>query len=200
MKHLAIFGGTFNPFHNGHFQILNAVSQSGLVDKILLIPSKIPPHKEVGFLADEKHRLNMCRLAAEEFENASVTDIELLRSGKSYTIDTLHELIKRYPDYKPALIIGGDMMASFSEWKDYKQILKIADLIVFSRKGIDLAGFEKSISDLTKIGANIFVFDDDIDHISSTQIRNNIGNLGFLGKYIPKNILDYIISNGVYDE
>ena len=158
MKHLAVFGGTFNPFHNGHFQILSAVLRSGIADKILLIPSKIPPHKEVGFLADEKHRLDMCRIIAEEFENVSVSDIELMRNGKSYTIDTLRELIQMYPDYKPALVVGGDMIASFCEWKNYEQIIKIADIIVFSREGVNEADVNSSISALADKGANIFIF------------------------------------------
>ncbi|MBQ8304446.1 MAG: nicotinate-nicotinamide nucleotide adenylyltransferase, partial [Clostridia bacterium] len=97
MKRIALFGGTFNPFHNAHFEMLEAVVKSNLADEILLVPTKLPPHKECDFLADETHRLKMCALAAQHFANVTACDMELKMQGKSYTFNTVSEL-KRSSD------------------------------------------------------------------------------------------------------
>ena len=92
MKKIAIFGGTFNPFHNAHYEMLKAIAQSDLADEILLMPTKLPPHKECDFLADETHRFNMCVLAAKKFPNVTASDFELKLTGKSYTFNTVSAL------------------------------------------------------------------------------------------------------------
>lgn len=200
MKTIAVFGGTFNPFHNGHMQMLKALTASDRIDKTLLIPSKIPPHKKVDFLAADEHRLNMCRLAAEVVKDAEVCDIELKRSGKSYTVDTLCELAAVYPNDRLALAVGGDMLTSFTSWRNYSDILKKAGLIAFRRADTDNRSFDCAVESLINEGADITVMDERITDISSTVIRESINDIDLLKKYLPENILKYIIQNKVYGD
>ena len=200
MKTIAVFGGTFNPFHIGHEEMLSAVCRLDFVDKVLIMPSKIPPHKSIDFLADDSDRINMCKAVADNYSKASVCDIEIKREGKSYTIDTLNELSTLYPDVKFYLCIGGDMVTSFIEWREYKKILEKAGLIVFSRVGTSDSSFTESIESLKNIGAEIKLIDEEITAISSTEIRNNKCNNTFLEKYLPKKVFDYITDNKVYGE
>ena len=89
MSFTAIFGGTFNPFHNGHYEMLKALNACDKVSKIFIMPDKIPPHKSADELASDIDRLNMCKLVAEDFNKAEICDIEFKREGKSYTYDTV---------------------------------------------------------------------------------------------------------------
>ncbi len=200
MKTLAVFGGTFNPFHIGHEQMLKAVCELDWVDKVLIIPSKIPPHKQVDFLASDEHRLNMCRLIAEKYPKVTVSDIEISRTGKSYTVDTVSSLNEIYPDYKLALCIGGDMIASFTAWKEYRKILSLAELIAFMRVGTENEDFNSSIDGLISEGARISVMSTEVTDISSTLIRDHINNRASCEAYIPEQVLNYIYENKVYND
>ncbi len=200
MKALAVFGGTFNPFHIGHRQMLDAICCLDFIDKVLVMPSNIPPHKAVDILASDNDRLSMCRLAVKGLQKAEVSDIELKRAGKSYTVDTLRELRLIYPDYKLYLSIGGDMLTSFTEWREYKKILKTAGLLVFSRATTEYEEFDAAVGRLQNEGAEIFLMTQDIINISSTEVRNSLADKVYLSEFLPKEILDYIINNNVYGD
>lgn len=200
MKSLAVFGGTFNPLHIGHEQMIKTVSSLSFIDKVVLIPTKIPPHKDVDFLASDDDRLAFCELAAGKFGNVSVNNTELLRNGKSYSIDTLREIASQFPDQKIYLVIGGDMMTGFKKWKDYKDILSLASLLVFSRVGVDVDQFSSSVNELTDEGADIVLIETDISEISSTQIRNALSKGECVDGLLPEYIYGYICDNGVYGD
>ena len=200
MKNVVIFGGTFNPLHKGHMEIISALSSLDETNEVLLIPDKIPPHKECEFLASDEHRLNMCKIAAKNFSNVSVSDIELKRNTKSYTIDTLKELKSANPDYNLSLAIGGDMLVSFDKWKDYKEILSLCKIICLGRGGVDETEFSQKTEHFNTLGGKFLVLDNEITEISSTELRNNMSNPDFISKYIDSEILDYIIKNNVYGE
>ncbi|MBO7217574.1 MAG: nicotinate (nicotinamide) nucleotide adenylyltransferase [Clostridia bacterium] len=200
MKTIAVFGGTFNPFHIGHEEMLKAINELDYIDEVLIIPSKIPPHKSVDFLADDDARITMCELVASKYKKARVLDIEIKRDGKSYTIDTLLNLKNGYPQNKIFLVIGGDMAASFTEWKAYKEILDIAGLIVFSRTTTNMEDVTLSVNHLRNLGADIRIIVKEISNISSTQIRNNINNVEFLERNLPSEVFDYVLSNGTYSK
>lgn len=200
MKNVVIFGGTFNPLHKGHIEIISALSRLDGTDEVLLIPDKIPPHKECEFLASDEHRLNMCKIAAKEFSNVSVSDIELKRNTKSYTIDTLKELKSIKPDCNFSLAIGGDMLVSFDKWRDYEDIFSLCQLVCLGRGGVDDNLFSQKVQHFKCLGANILVLENEITEISSTMLRDNMSNLDFISKYIDTEILDYIIKNNVYGE
>ena len=194
MDTLVIFGGTFNPIHKGHVEILDALSEL-TNSKILLIPTKIPPHKETDFLAEETHRINMCKIIASRYNNVEVNDIELKRQGKSFTVDTVSELKKLYPEHKIALTIGADMLTSFCLWKDYDKLIKDVKIFAFNRANVHKDDFNCSLEKLREIGADISVIDKDITAVSSTEIRENIDKHFNL---IDEEVYNYIIDNSVY--
>ncbi len=195
MKKIAIFGGTFNPFHNAHYEVLSAVSESKLADEILLMPTKLPPHKQCDFLADEAHRLKMCALAAEHFDNVRACDMELKMQGKSYTFNTVSEL-KKSSDSEILFVCGGDMITTFDRWYRYEELLQMMSIIAVRRRGTDNAEFDKAIEFLKAKGGKIFLLEITPAEISSSEIRRM--KFGEMKKYIPDFIAEYISENGLY--
>ena len=108
-KRIAMFGGTFNPIHNAHINLALAFIKKLKLDKLLLIPTGVPPHKTDLDIIYGEHRLNMCRLAVQDYKKIEVSDIEVKRGGKSYTADTLRQLKEIYPDSEFFVIMGADM-------------------------------------------------------------------------------------------
>ncbi len=193
------FGGTFNPPHNAHKVMLDAVDRLTEVEKILVVPTNIPPHKEFkGFVASGEHRLNMCRLLCEGNIKTEVNDMELKRGGKSYSFYTLSELKQRYNDLY--ILIGGDMLADFDTWFNYKEILKLAGILAVRRPGVNHEEFDRMVESLRALGGSVLVLDVDMPDISSTEIRNLAvaNNDDRLKQLLPNNIYGYIEENGLY--
>ncbi|MBR3593805.1 MAG: nicotinate (nicotinamide) nucleotide adenylyltransferase [Clostridia bacterium] len=188
---VAVFGGTFNPIHNGHVEMAKKALALPQVEKLVVIPTYRPPHKDAQMLATGEDRLNMCRIALIGIGDVEFSDIELARGGLSYTYDTLCELGKLYGK-RAALMCGGDMITTFSGWYRYIDILKMADIIAFRRIGVDNAQFDASVEKLRSEGGNITVIEADIADISSTEVR-----AGEWDK-IPSKVLDYIKEKGLY--
>lgn len=198
MGTVLMFGGTFNPPHNAHRLMLEAAAESRNFDKILIIPTNIPPHKEVAsYCPDKEHRLNMCKLLAQGVENAVVSDMELKREGKSYTFDTLAELKKQYSDL--AILIGADMVTTFFSWYRYKEILNLCEIVAVRRPGIDNCDFDEAVARLKNEGSKITVLEVKMPDISSTDIREQeSGESTLILEKVPKNIYEYIASNNLY--
>lgn len=196
---IAIFGGTFNPIHIGHREILDKLTNIRSIEKIILIPTKIPPHKQVSFLAKEEDRVKMCEIVAEKYDNVEVSAIELNRAGKSYTIDTLMRVKALYPDKKIAITVGADMVVTFDEWKDYKRIIENSVIITFARAGTDLDSYNKGLELLKNWGAELIIIADAISAVSSTEIRNSLSAGSPLEGLLDKEIYDYICNNNVYE-
>ncbi|MGB9668210.1 MAG: nicotinate-nucleotide adenylyltransferase, partial [Thermosulfidibacteraceae bacterium] len=129
---IGIFGGTFNPVHMGHLIAAEDVRYKMKLDKILFIPSNIPPHKSTKGLISAEDRLNMVKLAIEGNPFFECSDIEIKRGGKSYTIDTVKE-VKNINKAEYFFILGGEAFLSFHNWKNPEGILREIDLIVISR-------------------------------------------------------------------
>lgn len=198
MKNTVIFGGTFNPPHLGHIEIINNVLNMPSTDSVIVIPTAVPPHKVCSFLACDADRLEMCKIATEHLSRVSVSDMELIRGGKSYTYETLKKIKAENPDLQLAFVCGGDMIVTFKEWFRYKDILKLAQIIAVHRAGTDDSEFDNAVKDLLNAGGIISVLDGEIADISSTKIKENINNKEYLLKYLPEKVYDYIIKNNVY--
>ncbi len=198
MKNIAVFGGTFNPVHNGHIEMAKAVSNLDFIDELLIIPDKIPPHKSPDFLASDEHRIAMCRLAFSEINKAKIDTREIYRGGKSYTFDTLCELKNENKNSNIFLVCGGDMVVSLHTWYRYSDLVSLCEFIVFNRKGIENEQFLKAIDNLKKSGAKITVLENNITDISSTQLRNAIAENKNLSGFITKKTANYIKENKVY--
>lgn len=192
MANIAILGGTFNPFHIGHFEMLAEITKLSFIDKVLVIPDKIPPHKTFDNTVDDIHRQNMCAIACSEFDKAQLCLVEFVREGKSYTIDTINSLKEKYPDDKFYITIGGDMLSTLDTWYNWEQLIKQASFIAFRRNGN--YDFDSSLKRLRNYGADIIVIEKNITNVSSTMLRENIDK-----KLLPPKIYDYIIEKGIYN-
>lgn len=192
MANVAIFGGTFNPFHIGHYEMLENLCNLDFIDKIFVMPDKIPPHKECDYIADDVHRQNMCRIVCDDFNKAELCLIEFEREGKSYTVDTIRLLKERYSDNNYFVVIGGDMLSTLDKWHNWQELIKLTNFIAFNRHGT--SDFKNAYNRLTDYGANITVIDSDITNISSTILRKKINK-----KFLPEKVYDYIIEKGIYN-
>ncbi len=198
MKNTVIFGGTFNPIHLGHLEIIKNVLNLQDTQNVIVMPTAVPPHKVCNTLACDADRFEMCKLAVSGLENVTVSDLELIRGGKSYTYETLKKFKSENPNIKLAFVCGGDMIVSFKEWYRYKDILTLAEIIAVRRAGINKTDFDNAVKNLLNEGGDITVLDGEITDISSTQIKNNISNEEFLLNYLPKSVYNYIKDNELY--
>ena len=134
MERIGIYGGTFNPPHIGHLRgAAQAIVALGL-DKLILIPDRIAPHKQIpSGSPSPQQRLEMIRIAASHYEKMEVSDIELKREGPSYSYITVQQIHELYPDAKLYLLMGTDMFTSFLTWRNPEEIMKYAALAVMSR-------------------------------------------------------------------
>ncbi len=191
----AIFGGTFNPPHIGHYEMLAALQKRRDVGEIWLMPDRVPPHKVCDFLASDRDRIAMCERLAEDFSKVRLCLVEFEREGKSYTFDTLSVLQKQYPNKSFALVCGGDMLTSFDTWHRYRELLTMAPFIIFRRIGEDKALFDRKLAQFRKLGMRVTVPRSVISAVSSTEIRRDIANAGNL---LPKKVYDYIMTEEIY--
>ncbi len=193
MGFTALFGGTFNPFHNGHYEMLKALQNDSDIDEIWLLPDRIPPHKECEFLASDNDRISMCELVAKEFSKASVCLIEFEREGKSYSYDTVVELKKKYQTKNFIFVCGGDMFVYFPKWYRYLDLMEIIPFYVFSRVGTNNTDFNTCVKEFEALGMKIVLNNTEIPDISSTQFRNTKDT-----SLLPKKIYGYIAERGLY--
>lgn len=193
MSFTAIFGGTFNPFHNGHYEMLKALNNCDKVSKILIMPDKIPPHKSADELASDIDRLNMCKLVAEDFNKSEVCDIEFKRQGKSYTYDTVKLLKQLYPNDNLAFVCGGDMLVYFDKWYKANELMKMLPFFVFSRTSTNNQDFLVCIERFRNMGMQIFLMDNEIPNISSTDFREELSS-----DLLPEKVYNYIKERGLY--
>lgn len=193
MLYTAVFGGTFNPFHIGHYEMLRALNESEKIGKILIMPDKIPPHKSADNLVSDVDRIKMCEIAADDFNKATVCTVEFNRQGKSYTYDTVKLLKKMYPKDNLAFVCGGDMLVYFDKWYKAEELMKMLPFIVFGRATTDSDEFYKSVERFGKMGMQIILMENEITGVSSTDFRNIPQK-----EFIPEKIYDYLKVRGLY--
>lgn len=194
---IGIYGGSFNPVHNGHIHLaLSAIDELRL-DRIFLVPSLISPHRSSAEYAPPNDRLEMLRLACEVSEKLDVCDYEIKSDRKSYTIYTVEEFCGCFPNDELYLLIGSDMLMIFETWKSFEEILQKTTLAVVSRKDGDRESLEKKAEEMRKFG-NIVICHAEPLEISSTEIRKKIVKNEKFSCYLDKNVVQYITSNNLY--
>lgn len=199
MKTIGLFGGTFDPVHNGHRYILEAALNAIDFEKVIVMPAKIPPHKSVSGCSSEHQRYEMCRIAFENMDKVEVSDYELSRTGKSYSYYTISHIKELYPDHKLCLIIGSDQLLTFDQWFRYKEILSMASLVSISRDDdISEDRLKEYAASLTHDGGEVITLSVKPFEMSSTEIRNNIKNNIDCSCYLDKNVVKYISDKGLY--
>ena len=197
---IGIMGGTFDPIHLGHLATAEAVRENFSLDEILFIPAARPPHKLGKKVSDEKHRLAMTILATQSNKFFRVSDMELKRTGLSYTLDTMNELQKNFgASAELFFIIGADSLADLNKWHAAKELVEKCHFIATTRPGAD-ANFSavkkffgeaatEHIHRVTTPGLEI----------SSTDLREKI-RLGRSIKYlVPEAVEEYILREKIYD-
>ena len=200
MQRIGIYGGSFNPPHIGHVQAARQAYQALKLQKLLLIPDKIAPHKAFpeGTPTPEQ-RCEMIRLAAEDCPELEISDMELLRPGISYTYETVDALKQEYQGDELYLIVGSDMFLSFETWKNYEKLLREVTLAVLCRGD---RGEEEAIraqkQTLEQLGARIVLVENKITEISSTQLRRLLA-FGCRDAFLPPKVAQYILDQNLYN-
>ncbi|WP_283607183.1 nicotinate-nucleotide adenylyltransferase [Faecalispora anaeroviscerum] len=197
MKKLAMFGGTFNPIHNGHLHMVQGFRERLGLDRVLLIPSRVPPHKAADDLADAKDRLEMCRLAAEPC-GLAVSDLELRRDGPSYTVDTLRQLHKANPDAELYLLMGADMFLTLEHWFKSEELLRLARMCAVPREESSKSELLAYAKHLNSMGARTHVEDLPLLPVSSTLVRERIVQGLSIAGLVPEAVEEYIIRHHLY--
>lgn len=199
MKKIGIMGGTFNPIHCGHLFIAEEVMSDCFLDEIIFVPTGTPPHKNNKEILDGKIRYDLVNKAILGNKNFKVSDIEIKRSGYSYSVDTLKELNERYDKTQFYFILGADAFLYLKKWKNIDKLNQYCSFIVVARPGYDKELLlEESELLNTKYNINSQIIDIDGINISSTTIRERI-RLGKSIKYlVPKNIIIDILENKLY--
>ena len=196
-----IYGGTFNPIHTGHVRLLRDFIKRLGLERVLLIPTGTPPHKQAHALASAQQRLDMCRLAVEGIKEAPVElcGIELMRPGKSYTADTLEELRRLYPEDTFFLLMGEDMFLTVDSWYRPEAIMGLAVLCCSPRSPDGLGKLKEKQGQLERgFGARCRVEDIPFLDASSTRVRELARAGRDISGLVPEEVAGYISGNRIY--
>jgi len=191
---LGVFGGTFDPPHVGHVSLTRELQESEAFQKILWIPVGVPPHKPVNPLTSPKLRMEMARAAIDGCAHQSVSDIELLREGPSYTVDTLRALRSECPEATPVLIMGSDQFAELAGWHEAEEVVRLADVCVLPRGGVELATVLPPLS-VVWSAADVSPVD-----VSSSEVRRRVREGRPYRHLVPGGVADIIEREGLYVE
>ena len=187
---IGIYGGSFDPIHTGHAMLANFVAQCNIVDEVWLMVNRRNPLKKHSTVASDLQRLEMTRLVAKECRNVEVTDVEMNLPIPSYSIDSLRELQKRYPEHEFTVIIGSDSLENFSSWKNSEEIRKEFGLIVYPRPGYPMPTTEPANTTFLN-GAPEF-------GISSSLVREYVASGWNINFFVPISVSEYIKKNKLY--
>ena len=201
LKSIGILGGTFNPVHQGHLVLAQSAYEMCDLASVMFIPCAKPPHKEITGLAPAKHRWAMLESALEGDPRFELSDQELKRGGRSYTIDTLRDLKARYPRIDLTFIIGSDTLPELHLWKDIYDVLKLCSFAVFARPGSRTPDdFEARLKldppwpERIRKGLHSgYLFE-----VSSSDIRHRVAEGMSIRYLVPPEVEMYIAERGLY--
>ena len=195
---LGILGGTFNPPHLGHLVCAQEAYLRLRLERVVLIPARIPPHKPVTDEPGVEHRVEMCRLAvAGDEARFAVSGLEAERDGPSYTVDTLEVLHDREPESELFLIVGADVAIGFPTWRQPERVLSLATLAVAERPGTSRSDVERALAQVPG-GDQAGFFDMPEIEISSTMLRDRVRDSEPTRYLVPDAVRAYIDEHGLY--
>lgn len=198
MGRIGIFGGTFNPPHRGHLKLAEQMAQAMELERILIIPSCIPPHKQAPELASGEDRMALCR-ALFRGDRFAFSDLELRRGGRSYTSDTVRQLKERHPLDELCLIMGSDMLVTLHTWHEPQEILRCCRICAASRGDLHRLELEQYVADHFPADVERFTITGlEPVVISSTQIRQRLAAGGDVRDCLTDRELAYIKKKGLY--
>ncbi|MDR1569378.1 MAG: nicotinate-nucleotide adenylyltransferase [Oscillospiraceae bacterium] len=197
-KRIGLMGGTLNPIHNGHITLARGAIAALQLDEVVFLPSARPPHKGVPDASPEQ-RLRMAELAAAEEPRMRVSDIELRRSGTTYTVDTLRELTLREPaEY--TYLVGYDTLLDVCSWRESSEVARLCSFAAFPRAGISSEAVRREAAALTRdYSASVTLLDIPIPNVSSTELRARVHAGLALDGRTPDRVIDFIDRYRLYD-
>lgn len=201
-KNVVLFGGTFNPIHNGHLAPIFDVAQKIDADKLVYIPCHIPPHKALPTV-DSQHRMAMTKIAVNEYNatlplplNVEVSDFELTQAEKSYTRNTIRHFQEQDPQSELSFIIGADSLLQFHTWHDWQGIVNNCHIYVIQRPGYGISSnLPKELQPYFK--QNFHLIDSVTVNTSSTILRKQLGKDNDVS-FIPNSVINYINQHKLY--
>jgi len=196
---LGILGGTFNPPHLGHLICAQEAHRELGLDRVLMIPARIPPHKPVEHEPGAEHRLELCRLAIEGDGRFEASALELSRGGPSYTVDTLSELTANDPQSELYLIVGGDIAAGLHRWREPARVLELATVAVAKRRGTARSSVDAAL-ELLPGGERAQFFSMPRIGVSSTLVRRRVRSSQPIRYLVPDAVAGYIAEHRLYAE
>ena len=203
MKPIGIFGGTFAPPHNGHVAAANAFLNACALERLYIIPTAIPPHKRIGSSDNPAMRLEMLRLAFCDHPmyrkegGIFLSDYEILRADKSYTVNTLRHFAALYAN--PLIFLcGADMFVTLDHWYLAEEIFSLASIAYIPRDGLETGEAAKAYT--ARFNARLIRIDMPPCDISSTEIRERIHGGEDPAALVPRRVADYILKNNLYAE
>ncbi len=196
---VGLFGGSFNPPHNAHLQLCEFAKKAAFLDKIILIPTGDNPLKKTDETIPRKHRMAMTTLAFHHLSSYEVSDIEITRSGQSFTIDTVKFLRSRSND-EFFFISGSDILFQLTKWKDFNELAHLISFVVLTRKGVDNDLLLDEAEQLNRsFGATVILVENtQPEEISSSSIRTMISAERNISELVPLAINIYIKENHLY--
>jgi len=185
---IGVLGGTFDPPHHGHLIVAGDVCEALSLDRLLLVPSAEPPHKPGAVQASAEQRLRLVRAAVEGDSRFEVDDLELRRTGPSYTVDTLRLLRERHPGCELYFLIGVDQVRELHTWREPEEVARLATLVAVSRGGEDPGA---SPYPLRRVAVTR------ID-ISATEVRRRVREGRSIRYLVPEGVRELIEREGLY--
>tara|TARA_R110002072_G_scaffold173600_3_gene328460 strand:- start:21361 stop:21963 length:603 start_codon:yes stop_codon:yes gene_type:complete len=193
---LGIFGGAFDPVHNGHLLLAEQCREQCQLDEVWFIPTKIPPHKDVGSLSPDDDRVEMLKLATAGRPEFVVSEIELRREDVSWTVDTLRQLHDERPDDEFFLLIGADSLRDFPTWKEPEAIAELASVIAVNRGE---ASLEELTADLnSELASRVRLVTMPGISISATDLRRRVSEEKSIRYLVPRAVEEFIQSRGLF--
>ncbi len=194
---IAIFGGSFNPIHNGHIRVAEyALKECGL-NRIIFLPNATPPHKNNAEIISAVHRFNMVSLAIEGSKSFEISDYEMNLETPSYTINTIRHFKKIY-DADIFFIIGADSLYTLNQWKQYNDLVNECFFIVADRNCREGSNLLKEAQNHLEKGGKIKLIKMPKIDITSSFVRDKLSKGEDVSRYLPKKVNDYIMKNGLY--
>lgn len=196
MKKIAIYGGSFDPPHKGHKLLAENLASVCGAGKVIIIPTALSPFKNSSS-ATAEDRLNMCNIFFKE-DLFHISDVEIRRGGKSYTVDTLTQIKEENPDAELFLFMGDDMLLSFDKWYKHEEILKLATIVCACRTENlqELDNMKEFVKNVLKAEDRVIICESVPFEISSTEIRSRLKDGKNIG--LSEDVYNYIASKGLY--
>ena len=196
-ERIGVLGGTFDPVHNGHLHIAQALREALGLARIVWVPAGRPPHKQGQIVSSDQDRLEMLKLALGDPTRDEISTVDLDRSGPSYTADTLDALSDHFGGARLFFLMGEDSLRDFPTWHDPERILRIADLAVAGRPGAD-ADLELVAGVLPAVRGHVHVAPTEELAISSSEIRHRVRANESIREMVPPAVAAYIERHHLY--